>query len=247
MRTQYCRDHIDAVAEGCDLDSSYVDVVKKATMFVDEHPAIENCGTTAIKALMTIPDEEVKSLTISHVENLLKEKTPSGGTKRGGFTENQMKAFRARFELQVAESRNKDASRRRKEAAEKYAAAKKITDAEEAKKENAAWLGVVLKIKDPASEATKEAAIKELERLKESLGVQVARRKEQERRLKEIEETYASRLERLGVCKEGLKKAEGAVRDSLGMRNLIMKEIQKIDENSRITSEKISAQVKLLV
>jgi hypothetical protein len=247
MRTQYCRDHIDAVAEGCDLDNRYVNDVKSATVFVDEHSAIADCATTAILTLMRIPDPEVKALTISHVENALKEKTPTGGTKRGGFTENQVKAFKARFELQVSAARQKEATRLRKEAEKKYAEVREITDAEEKKRENAESLGVVLKVKDPITESKRSEAKKELDRLNSLLEEQSARRKEQERILKDVEAKYATRLERVGVCKAGLKKAEDEVRETLGYRNSIMKEIRIIDDNSRITSGKIAEQAKLLV
>lgn len=247
MRTQYCRDHIDSVAEGCDLDAGYVNEVKRATMFVDEHPAIADCGTRPILTLMSIPDKEVKDLTISHVENLLKEKMPSGGTKRGGFTNNQIAAFRARFELQVSATRQKEATRIKKEAEKKYAEIKEITDAEEKKREKAESLGVVLIVKDPITEAKRSEAKKELDRLNNILEEQSIRRKEQERILKDVEEKYAARLERVGICKAGLKKAEDEVRETLGYRNSIMKEIRIIDDNSRITSGKIAEQAKLLV
>ena len=246
MRTQYCRDHIDSVAEGCGLDAKYVNEVKRAAVFAEEHGAIAFCGTSAIIALDEIPDLEVKDLTISHVETLLKEKTPTGGTKWGGFTVNQMKAFRARFELQVSNARQKEATRLRKEAEKKYAAVKEIADAEEKKREKAESLGVVLKITDPEMEKTKESVMTELNRLKGLLEDQTAHRKEQEKRLKEVEEEYAARLERVGVCKEGLKKAEREAQEKLNYRNAIMKAIRIIDENSRITVGKIAEQTKKL-
>ena len=246
MRTQYCRDHIDKAAEGCGLDTKYVNEVKRATMFVDEHSDMSECATRAIVSLMRIPDEEVKALTISHVENLLKKETPTGGTKRGGFTENQMAAFRARFELQVNTARQQEATRLKKEAEKKYAAGKEIADAEEKKREKAESLGVVLKITDPEMEKTKESVMTELNRLKGLLEDQTAHRKEQEKRLKEVEEEYAARLERVGVCKEGLKKAEREAQEKLNYRNAIMKAIRIIDENSRITVGKIAEQTKKL-
>jgi len=43
---------------------------------LDEYPKICNSPTSAIIALIRIPDVEVKALTISHIENVLKEETP---------------------------------------------------------------------------------------------------------------------------------------------------------------------------
>jgi len=43
---------------------------------VDEYPKICNSPTSAIIALIRIPDAEVKALTISHIENVLKEEAP---------------------------------------------------------------------------------------------------------------------------------------------------------------------------
>ena len=71
MRTEFCRKHIDAVAEGCDLNAKYVREVKAASEFADQHSGIPLCSTEAIITLMRIPDKEVKNLTIRHVENRL--------------------------------------------------------------------------------------------------------------------------------------------------------------------------------
>ena len=43
---------------------------------LDEYPKICNSPTSAIIALIRIPDAEVKALTISHIENVLKEEAP---------------------------------------------------------------------------------------------------------------------------------------------------------------------------
>jgi hypothetical protein len=247
MRTQYCRDHIGQVAESCGIGASLVREVTLATDFVDEHADFCNCSTDAILTLMRIPDEDVKDLTISHIKTVLKEEMPRGGKKYPYVTENQIKAFRARFELQVSNARQKEATRLRKEAEKKYAEIKEIADAEEKKRENAESLGVVLKVKDPITEAKRSEAKKELDRLNAILEEQSTRRKEQERILKDVEAKYATRLERVGACKAGLKKAEDEVRETLGYRNSIMKEIRIIDDNSRITSGKIAEQAKLLV
>jgi len=247
MRTQYCRDHIDAVAEGCGLDDGTVNLVKQATSFVDEYPKICNSPTSAIIALIRIPDVEVKALTISHIENVLKEETPRGGKKYPYITENQIKAFRARFELQVSAARQKEATRLRKEAEKKYAEVKEIADAEEKKRENAESLGVVLKITDSELEKTKESVMEELNRLKGLLDDQTARREEQEEILDGAEIRYSAAVERVNKCKEGLREAERIAKDAAGYRLSVIKEIQIIDKNSRITSEKIAEQAKLLV
>jgi len=246
MRTQYCRDHIDKVAEGCDLDAGYVDVVKQATVFVDEHPAMDNCATRAIIALMRIPDQNVKDLTIRHVENALKEKTPTGGTKRGGFTENQIAAFKARFELQVNTERQKAAEIRRKEAEVEYKRVKEIADAEEKKHKDAESLGVVLKIADPERKKTRESVIIELNRLKSLLEDQTTRREEQQLILDGVEARYLVAVERANKCREGLLEAERKTRDLAGYRTSVIKEIQAIDKNSRNVTEQIAAQTRKL-
>jgi len=246
MRTQYCRDHIDKVAEGCGLDDNTVIEVKQATAFAEEHSEISECSTHAILVLARIPDPEVKALTISHVEKVLKEETPTGGKKRNSLLISQMKAFRARFELQVSTARQKEAMRLRKEAEKKYAEVKEIADAEEKKREEAERLGVVLKVEDPELEKTKESVMIELNRLKGLLEDQTTRREEQEEILERAEIRYSAAVERVNKCKDGLREAENIARDAAGYRTSVIKEIQLIDKNSRNVAEQIAAQTKKL-
>jgi len=246
MRTQYCRDHIGKVAESCGIGPSLVREVTAATDFVDEHADFCNCSTDAILTLMRIPDENVKDLTISHIKNVLKEEMPRGGKRYPFVTENQIKAFRARFELQVNTERQKEAMRLRKEAEKKYAEIKEVADAEEKKYKDAESLGVVLKTADPERKKTRESVIIELNRLKSLLEDQTTRREEQEEILERAEIRYSAAVERVNKCKDGLREAENIARDAAGYRTSVIKEIQLIDKNSRNVAEQIAAQTKKL-
>jgi hypothetical protein len=240
MRTQYCREHIDAVAEGCGIDQDYVERVKSVTEFVDEHKLMSMCATRALFPLITIPDPEIKEVAISLVENALKAKTPSGGNKNQNLNENQIKAFRARAELQVQTARVKAIQEQRKAAEAEYKAAKKVADAEEEKRKAAEALGVVLKETDPEYETVKKPAMEELHRLNELLAYQKERRVEQETIYQKRKETHNTAVEYVGVCKENLKKAEEAVRNSLGYCKQIRKEIEAIDENTKQVVKQIN-------
>ena len=246
MRTQYCRDHIDDVAESCGLEDSAIAEVKRATMFVEEHPNLLGCYTNTILTLMRIPDPEVKALTISHAENILSVKTPTGGQKTKRLYENQIRDFKANFERQVNIERKKAAEIERKKAEVEYKRIKEIADAEEKRRKDAESLGVVLKVEDPKLEKTKAVVIKELNRLKELLEDQMVRRAEQERILGGAEIRYSVAVKRVDKCKKALKESEIVARDAAGYRTSVIKEIQLIDKNSRNVAEQIAAQTKKL-
>ena len=246
MRTQYCREHIDKVAEGCGLSHDFVVEVKNASLFADGHPEITGCGTEAIRTIMAIRDAEVQDLTISHIKKVLNEEMPRGGKKYPFVTTNQIKAFKARFELQVNTERQKAAEIRRKEAEVEYKRVKEIADAEEKKHKDAESLGVVLKIADPERKKTRESVIIELNRLKSLLEDQTTRREEQQLILDGVEARYLVAVERANKCREGLLEAERKTRDLAGYRTSVIKEIQAIDKNSRNVTEQIAAQTRKL-
>lgn len=78
-RRQWCRDHIDEVAEKCDLAKSIVSEVKQVREFCIKHPAFANSPTRSIYVLISYRDEDVGDLAISSAENWLNTQTPTGG------------------------------------------------------------------------------------------------------------------------------------------------------------------------
>ncbi|MDD5048173.1 MAG: hypothetical protein PHH09_04525, partial [Methanoregulaceae archaeon] len=67
-RSQYCREHIDKVAEMCGLEKSTVSDVKQAAAFCDEHSDLSDCSTRAIMALIRVRDDMVRERVISSVK-----------------------------------------------------------------------------------------------------------------------------------------------------------------------------------
>jgi len=79
MRTQYCREHIEKVAEECGLSDDTVRSVKKATQFVEGHPEFSNSSTKAILTILYIKDNCIKDVVVSKLSGLLLRRTPTGG------------------------------------------------------------------------------------------------------------------------------------------------------------------------
>lgn len=95
MRTQWCREHIDEVAEKCDLSKSTVSDVKQAAKFCDEHSEISDCSTHAIMALIRIRDDPVRILAISLVKSSLHSE------KKRSLTEREVKKIIERADIEV--------------------------------------------------------------------------------------------------------------------------------------------------
>jgi len=103
MRTQYCRDHIDKVAEECGLGPDTVSDVKKAAAFCDEHPDLSDCSTRAIMALIRIRDDPVREKAISSIEKSFESgKHPLTGQiiKKKVITEREVKKLIERAEIE---------------------------------------------------------------------------------------------------------------------------------------------------
>lgn len=90
-RSQYCREHIDKVAEACGLEKSTVSDVKQAAKFCDERSEFSDCSTHAIMALIRVKDEQVRERAISLAQNALNVSTPTGGKVRKSLTEREIK------------------------------------------------------------------------------------------------------------------------------------------------------------
>ena len=72
MRSQWCREHIDEVAEKCGLGEDTVSDCKKAAKLCSSIPDLSDCSTRAIMALIDIRDDPVRDKAISSVSNALK-------------------------------------------------------------------------------------------------------------------------------------------------------------------------------
>jgi hypothetical protein len=90
-RLQWCRKHIDDVAEACDLSRQSVGEVKAAAEFCDTHDDFSSLPTRPILALIRVKDDNVRDKAISLVENVLKSKTPTGGKRVKSLTEREIK------------------------------------------------------------------------------------------------------------------------------------------------------------
>jgi hypothetical protein len=101
MRLQWCRKHIDEVAEACDLSKDAVSEVKAVAAFCDEHAAFADMPTRPIRALIRIKDDPVREKAISHVKNALNKETPTGGKCTKTLTEQEIKKIIKNAELEV--------------------------------------------------------------------------------------------------------------------------------------------------
>jgi hypothetical protein len=73
-RLQYCRKHIDDVAEACDLSKSTVLEVKQASTFCDDNSEFSELPTSAILTLIRVSDDLVKERAISSISKALESK-----------------------------------------------------------------------------------------------------------------------------------------------------------------------------
>jgi hypothetical protein len=101
MRAQWCREHIDEVAEKCGLKKSTVYEAKHAEKFCESNSAFAECGTRAISHLLRVRDDSVRNLAISLAENALNELTPTGGKKCDRLTEPEIKKIIKKAEIGV--------------------------------------------------------------------------------------------------------------------------------------------------
>ena len=91
MRTQYCRDNIDKVAENCGLSERAVQDVKQAADFCDQYREFSRVSTSAIVTLIRIKEPQIKQKAISFAQSFLNEKTPTGGQKNTDLTANKVR------------------------------------------------------------------------------------------------------------------------------------------------------------
>lgn len=116
MRTQYCRMHIDSVAEECGIESRYVQEVKDAANFADKYCSMLQCSTRAIHALIKVSDPEIQARAISTIEKALFKASFGGKQDVKAFTEKQVKAFIERAKEEIEDERAKEQARIAKEA-----------------------------------------------------------------------------------------------------------------------------------
>jgi len=110
MRTQWCREHVDQIAQECGLDESTVQEIKKATDFCNENPEFSKCATRAITTLLRVGDANVKTKSIQFAKNVLQRRAPNGGVIKAVFTEPEIKCIIS----QVASAENMPEPKRKK-------------------------------------------------------------------------------------------------------------------------------------
>lgn len=110
-RSQYCREHIDKVAQMCGLEKSTVSDVKQAAAFCDEHSDLSDCSTRAIMALIRVQDEMVREKAILSIKKAFESgKHPLTGVflKNKVLTEREIKALIDRADLEVRKELGKE-------------------------------------------------------------------------------------------------------------------------------------------
>lgn len=115
MRLQWCRTHIDEVAEACNLSNSAKAEVKQAAKFCEEHSDFAELPTRPIMALIRVKDEPVRERAILHVKNALNDTLPTGGKKRKSLTEKEVKKIIEGAEREIRLELAKKYSKDRKE------------------------------------------------------------------------------------------------------------------------------------
>lgn len=128
-RSQYCREHIDKVAEMCGLERSTVSDVKQAAAFCDEYSDLSECSTRAIMALIRIRDDSVREKAISSIEKSFKSgKHPLTGLilKKKVLTEREVKAIINRADMELRKELMKDSPPEREMPSPPAKPAKKI-------------------------------------------------------------------------------------------------------------------------
>lgn len=101
-RLQWCRDHIDDVAENCCLADRTIGEVKQAAAFCDEHGDLSPLATRPILTLIRIKDDVVRDRAILSVKNLLNlPKSQETGRFIKTITEKEVKKIIKDIEIEV--------------------------------------------------------------------------------------------------------------------------------------------------
>ncbi len=103
-RRQWCREHIDEVAEKCDLSRTVVSDVKQAAEFCDQHVEFSTCSTHTIMALIRVKDEQVRERAISLAQNALNASTPTGGKWKKSLTEPEIRKIISQAETELGKT-----------------------------------------------------------------------------------------------------------------------------------------------
>ena len=100
-RIQWCRDHIDDVAENCSLDKNTVNEVRQAAAFCDEQTAFAVLPTRPIIALIRIKDDVVRDRAIIKCRERLIGKIGAGRGNTKELTEKDIKKVIEDIEIEV--------------------------------------------------------------------------------------------------------------------------------------------------
>jgi protein gp37 len=118
MRTQYCREHIDQVAENCGLEKKTVDEVKRVADFCDQHSEISELSTHAIMPLIRERNDKVREKAILKCSERLKGEVGAGRGNTKKLTEKDVRAivFKAMDEVKQEEIEQLEKERSEREA-----------------------------------------------------------------------------------------------------------------------------------
>jgi hypothetical protein len=100
-RLQWCRKHIDEVAEACDLSRQTKGEVTTAAKFCDEHDEFSSLPTAPILTLIRIKDPVVKERAISSCKNRLNLTNATGGKWHKTLTEKEVKKIVEDVEIEI--------------------------------------------------------------------------------------------------------------------------------------------------
>jgi hypothetical protein len=90
-RLQWCRKHIDEVAEACNLSRQAKQEVEQAAKFCDDHADFSALPTKPIIALIRVQDEQVRERAIIKCSERLIGKIGSGRGNTKTLTEKDIK------------------------------------------------------------------------------------------------------------------------------------------------------------
>ena len=96
MRTEWCRSHIDEVAENCGLSTKAVREIKRASQISIKHPALGACPTSAVMQIANIKESSIQNAVITEAISLLRRRNPDGSFVKKKLSTNDMKKIIAK-------------------------------------------------------------------------------------------------------------------------------------------------------
>lgn len=129
-RLQWCRKHIDEVAEACNLSRQAKNEVKQAATFCDDHADFAVLPTRPIIALIRVRDEQVRERAIIKCRERLICKKGAGRGNTKTPTEKDIKKIIEDADIEVRNELTEKLRADKKEAVTNGPVIKEITDKE---------------------------------------------------------------------------------------------------------------------